>query len=78
MELVFHDRFQFGASKKEGHNIAVEGVAFPQQVDGMMVEQACVLHLLSSPCCFPARLLTPGTRVSRSESGACQVDQHSP
>jgi|SRR4029077_3896220 hypothetical protein len=47
-------------AKKEGRNIAVKGVAFPQQVDLQMVEQGCELHLLISPCCFPARLLTPG------------------
>jgi len=61
-ELVSQDRFQFGASKKEEHNIAVKGVAFPQQVDGQMVEQGCELHLLISPCCFPAPINPWDTR----------------
>ena len=37
-----------------GCGLPLQGVkAFPQQIDGQMVEQGGELHLLIVPCCFP-------------------------
>jgi hypothetical protein len=51
--LVSQDRFQFGASKKEGHNIAAKGAAFRNKSTVRWWSKAVTFISLLARAAFP-------------------------
>jgi hypothetical protein len=62
-----------------GASFSLEGIkAFPQPINGQVVEECDEPHLLIIPYCFPHTRQPLGHAIPRSVSGTCEVDECSP